>query len=52
MKIAVAKEVEMGERRVALIPEIVVRLFKQGHDVLVEAGAGVGAEFSDADYEA
>lgn len=50
MKIAVAKEVEMGERRVALIPDTVARLVKQGHEVLVEAGAGVGAEFSDADY--
>lgn len=50
MKIAVAKEVEMGERRVALIPDTVARLVKQGHEVLVEAGAGVGAEFSDTDY--
>ncbi|MBD2092630.1 Re/Si-specific NAD(P)(+) transhydrogenase subunit alpha [Microcoleus sp. FACHB-1515] len=50
MKIAVAKEVEMGERRVALIPDTVARLVKQGHELLVEAGAGVGAEFSDADY--
>jgi H+-translocating NAD(P) transhydrogenase subunit alpha len=51
MKIAVAKEVEVGERRVALIPDTVARLVKQGIEVLVETGAGEGACFSDADYE-
>jgi H+-translocating NAD(P) transhydrogenase subunit alpha len=52
MKIAVAKEVEVGERRVALIPDMVARLVKQGHEVWVEAGAGEQAYFNDAAYEA
>ncbi len=52
MKIAVAKEIEVGERRVALIPDTVSRLVKQGLEVWVEAGAGLGSFFSDAAYEA
>ena len=52
MKIAVAREIEVGERRVALVPDIVARLVKQGIEVLVEAGAGERAFLSDAAYEA
>lgn len=52
MKVAVAKEVEVGERRVALIPDTVGRLVKQGVEVWVEAGAGEGAFFADAAYVA
>jgi NAD(P) transhydrogenase subunit alpha len=52
MKIAVAKEIEVGERRVALIPDTVARLVKQGFEIWVEAGAGEQAFFADADYEA
>lgn len=52
MRIAVAKEIEVGERRVALVPDIVARLVKQGLEVAVEAGAGERSFFSDAAYEA
>ena len=52
MKLSVAKEVEVGERRVALIPDTVSRLIKQGLEVWVEAGAGERAFFADAAYEA
>lgn len=52
MKIGVAKEIEMGERRVALIPDAVGRLVKQGFEVWIEAGAGEGAFFSDESYTA
>ncbi|WP_250123142.1 Re/Si-specific NAD(P)(+) transhydrogenase subunit alpha [Chroococcidiopsis sp. CCMEE 29] len=52
MKIAVAKEIEVGERRVALVPDIVARMVKQGLEVQVEAGAGERSFFSDAAYEA
>lgn len=52
MKLAVAKEVEVGERRVALVPDTVARLVKLGLEVLVEAGAGERSFFSDAAYEA
>ena len=51
MKIAVAKEIEICERRVALIPETVAKLVKQGLEVFVEAGAGEKAFFTDTDYE-
>jgi len=52
MNIAVAKEIEVCERRVALVPDIVAKLVKQGLEVSVEAGAGERAFFSDAAYVA
>ncbi|BAU05162.1 NAD(P) transhydrogenase subunit alpha [Fischerella major NIES-592] len=52
MRIAVAKEIEVCERRVALVPDIVARLIKQGLEIWVEAGAGERAFFHDAAYEA
>lgn len=52
MKIGVAREIEVGERRVALIPDTVSRLVKQGIEVWVESGAGEAAFFSDAAYAA
>jgi NAD(P) transhydrogenase subunit alpha len=50
MKVAIAKEIEVGERRVALIPDIVARLVKQGIEIWVEAGAGEGSFFSNEAY--
>ena len=47
MKVAVVKETGPGERRVALVPEAVVKLRAAGLDVLVETGAGDSAYFSD-----
>jgi H+-translocating NAD(P) transhydrogenase subunit alpha len=52
MKIGVIKEIEVGERRVALIPDAVGRLVKQGFEVWVETGAGEAAFFADAAYAA
>jgi NAD(P) transhydrogenase subunit alpha len=52
MKIAVAKEIEVCERRVALIPDTVARLVKQGLEVWVESGAGERAFFTDEAYAA
>ena len=52
MKIAVPKEITPGERRVALIPDAVAGLVKSGFQVLIERGAGEGAFFTDAAYEA
>jgi H+-translocating NAD(P) transhydrogenase subunit alpha len=51
MKIAVAREHEVGERRVALVPDLVQRLVQQGHEVTIESGAGELAGFSNAAYE-
>lgn len=51
MKIAVAKETEFGENRVALIPDVVARLVKQGLEIWVESGAGEACFFSNQAYE-
>jgi NAD(P) transhydrogenase subunit alpha len=50
MRIGVAKETAPGERRVALVPDVVSRLTGSGFDVLVEKGAGEAASFPDAAY--
>ena len=47
MRIGVPKETAAGERRVALVPELVTKLTESGIDVVVEAGAGVAASFTD-----
>ncbi len=52
MKIAVLKEAEAGELRVAATPETVKKYVGLGASVAVEAGAGEGASIADADYEA
>lgn len=51
MKVAIAKEAEIGERRVALVPDVVARLVKQGIEVWVETGAGDRSFFCDLAYE-
>jgi len=50
--IAVTRERRAGETRVAAVPETVKKLIAQGFSVMVEAGAGSAASFSDADYQA
>jgi NAD(P) transhydrogenase subunit alpha len=50
MKVSVVKETAPGERRVALVPEAVVKLRAAGLEVLVESGAGDGAWFTDDSY--
>ncbi len=50
MKLAVLKETEEGENRVAIIPDSIKRLSKHGFDVLIETGAGLASGHSDQDY--
>lgn len=50
MKIGIPKESLAGESRVAMTPEVVKKLVSQGHEVIVEAGAGTAAHFPDAEY--
>src|SRR4051812_27804007 len=50
MLVGVPKETAAGERRVALVPDIVGRLAKAGFDVLVERDAGRAAGYPDAEY--
>ena len=52
MKVGVPKEIVAGERRVALVPDMVAKLVKDGHAVVVEQGAGVAAGFTDDAYRA
>jgi H+-translocating NAD(P) transhydrogenase subunit alpha len=49
--IAVLKETEKGEARVAATPDSVKKLVNLGCDVTVESGAGAGAHIADALYE-
>lgn len=50
--IGVPKESAAGERRVAVVPDVVSRYLKKGHSVLVEKGAGLGASISDDEFVA
>jgi alanine dehydrogenase len=52
MRIGVVKEIKTDEYRVALTPAGARELVQGGHDVLVEAGAGLGSAFPDFAYEA
>jgi NAD(P) transhydrogenase subunit alpha len=50
MKVGVAKETAPGERRVALVPEVLAKLTAAGLDILVEQAAGGGAAIPDQAY--
>lgn len=50
--IGVTAETAPGESRVALIPPEAEALCRQGHEVLVEEGAGLRAGFPDAEFSA
>lgn len=51
MKIGVPKEIKTREYRVGAQPAGVRQLVANGHEVVVERGAGAGSGFSDAQYE-
>src|SRR3954454_23873543 len=50
MKIGVPTEIKTDEYRVALTPAGVRELVEHGHQVVVQAGAGLGSAITDADY--
>lgn len=50
MIVGVPKEIKNNENRVALTPAGVAEMIKNGHKVYVQATAGMGSGFSDADY--
>lgn len=52
MRIGIPKEVKPLEGRVALIPPAVKELVTAGHDVAIEAGAGLASGYEDTDYQA
>src|SRR5260370_8397646 len=50
MKVSVVKETASGERRVALVPEAMVKLRAAGLELLVQSQAGDGAWLNDDAY--
>jgi len=52
MRVAVPKEIKSDEYRVGMMPVGAEALSKAGHEVFVEAGAGLASGFSDDDYRA
>ncbi len=51
MKIGVPREIKSNEYRVGLIPAGVSEYVRNGHEVVVQAGAGAGSAIPDAEYE-
>jgi NAD(P) transhydrogenase subunit alpha len=52
MLVAVPKEIRNGEKRVALVPDIINKLTRLGLEVAIESGAGNSAQASDDAYRA
>jgi alanine dehydrogenase len=52
MRVGVPKEIKNHEYRVGLVPSSVAELVHHGHEVVVEAGAGLGSGIPDSDYVA
>ena len=50
MLIGIPKEIAFQENRIGLIPDAVGVLVANGHEVMVESGAGAGSRYSDHDY--
>lgn len=50
MRIGIAKETQIEEKRVPLTPPGVYNLVRAGHEVYVEEGAGAGSSFTDEAY--
>ena len=49
MRIGVPKEIKVLEYRVGMVPAGAVELVHDGHEVIVETGAGAGIGLTDAD---
>ena len=49
-RIGIPREIMSGEKRVSATPETTRKMVEEGAEVLVEAGAGSGAHFTDDDY--
>ena len=50
MRVGVPREIKTNEHRVGLTPTAVREYVAHGHEVQVQAGAGLGAGFTDADF--
>ena len=49
--VGVPSEIKDNERRVSMQPDGVAELVHHGHEVVLQTGAGVGAGFTDEEYE-
>ena len=47
MKVAVPREIRDGEKRVALVPDIINKLTRLGYEVVIESGAGIHSQATD-----
>jgi alanine dehydrogenase len=52
MRVGVPTEIKNNEYRVGLTPAAVGELVRAGHEVVVQSGAGLGVDFTDAAYQA
>jgi NAD(P) transhydrogenase subunit alpha len=52
MRVAVPREIRDGEKRVALVPDVINKLTRLGYEVVIEAGAGENAQATDALFTA
>ncbi len=52
MRVAVPLEVKTGEKRVALVPDIINKLTRLGYEVVIQSGAGDNSQGTDAAYTA
>jgi NAD(P) transhydrogenase subunit alpha len=52
MRVAVPLERKEGEKRVALVPDIINKLTRLGYEVAIESGAGDNSQGTDAAYTA
>jgi alanine dehydrogenase len=52
VRVGVPTEIKPDEYRVAITPAGVRELCSRGHEVLIQAGAGVGSAISDAQFQA
>jgi alanine dehydrogenase len=50
LQIGIPKETSIQEKRIPIVPDAVAVLVNNGHEVIIETGAGEGSSFSDKDY--
>ena len=52
MRVGIPTEIKNNENRVAITPAGVHELVRRGHEVFIQAGAGIGSGFTDEAYVA
>ncbi|MBI9088453.1 MAG: alanine dehydrogenase [Desulfobacterium sp.] len=52
MIVGILKEIKVAEKRVCMTPAGVIAMVENGHELLVEKGAGEGSGYPDSDYQA